>query len=178
MTGVNFLPWRRYRRRRCVRLWAGIFIVSVLLMVISGSFWHALLAADLRRSTLWQQADAALLASLTAGEETLKARQEVWRKEQARRQRRQDTQDWQQRLLSLATDLPQNAWLTQLRWQQNQLTLSGVASSAGTLSALEQQLRRLAGFQLQQTSAMEKDTQGRWQFHYQLNKENAGASQH
>ena len=172
MAGVNFLPWRQYRRRRSVRLWTSVFIASLLLTGGAGLLWRASVAANLHVRVLWQQADAALLASLKAGEKTLLARQDAWRKAQVRRQRRQDTQDWQPRLLSLAANLPQNAWLTQLRWQQNQLTLSGLASSVRTLGVLEQQLRNIAGFQLQQTGAMERDAQGRWQFHYQLNKEN------
>lgn len=172
MAGVNFLPWRQYRRRRSVRLWTGIFIASLLLTGGVGLFWRASVAVNLHGRVLWQQADAALLASLKAGEKPLLARQEAWRREQMHRQRRQDTQAWQPRLLSLAANLPQNAWLTQLRWQQNQLTLSGFASSVRALGVLEQQLRSIAGFQLQQTGAMERDAQGRWQFHYQLNKEN------
>ncbi|ANI80936.1 PilN domain-containing protein [Kosakonia oryzae] len=172
MAGVNFLPWRQYRRRRRVRFWMSVFIASLLLTGGVGLLWRASVAVELHGRALWQQADAALLASLKAGEKPLLARQEAWRREQVRKQRRQDTQAWQPRLLSLAANLPQNAWLTQLRWQQNQLTLSGFARSVRALGVLEQQLRSIAGFQLQPTGAMERDAQGRWQFHYQLNKEN------
>ncbi|MBS1203730.1 MAG: fimbrial assembly protein [Proteobacteria bacterium] len=175
MAGVNFLPWRQDRRRRSVRLWASVFIASLLLTGGVGLLWRASVAIDLYGRVLWQQADAALLASLAAAKKPLLARQEAWRMEQVRRQRRQDTLAWQPRLLSLAANLPQNAWLTQLRWQQNQLTLSGLASSLRALAVLEQQLRGIAGFQLQQSGAMERDAQGRWQFHYQLKEENNDA---
>lgn len=171
MASVNFLPWRQYRRQRNVRHWAIVFIVSVLLTGGTGLFWRALAAVELAWRGVWQQADAALLASLANGEKTLLARQEAWRKAQLRKQQRQTTQAWQPRLLSLAENLPQNAWLTQIRWQQNQLTLTGLASTAHALAALEEQLRNIAGFQLQHTGAMDRDAQGRWQFHYQLNKE-------
>lgn len=177
MAGVNFLPWRRRRRQRCVRIWAVSFVASAVVMGFSGFLWRASVAADLHRVTIWQHADTALLNALAVGEKSLQVRRQTWLKEQERRRRRQDTLAWQQTLLSLAINLPQNAWLTQLRWQQNQLTLSGLANTAGALSALEQQLRSLAGFQLQQTGAMERDAQGRWQFHYQLNKERTDASQ-
>ncbi|SCC61215.1 PilN domain-containing protein [Kosakonia oryziphila] len=171
MAGVNFLPWRQYRRRRSVRLWASVFIANLLLTGGAGVLWRASVAIELYGRVLWQQADATLLASLVAAKEPLLARQEAWRKEQVRRQRRQDTLAWRLRLLSLAANLPQNTWLTQLRWQQHQLSLSGLASSVRALAVLEQQLRGIAGFQLQQTGAMERDVQGRWQFHYQLKKE-------
>lgn len=175
MAGVNFLPWRQYRRRRSVRFWASVFIASILLTSGVGLLWRASVAIDLYGRVLWQEADAVLLSSLAAAKKPLLARQEAWRKEQIRWQRRQDTLAWQPRLLSLAANLPQNAWLTQLRWQQNQLTLSGLASSVRALAVLEQQLRGIAGFQLQQTGAMERDAQGRWQFHYQLKEVNNDA---
>jgi len=168
---VNFLPWRRQQRLRCIRLWGAVFIATALVIVLGGTLWRALAAVDLRQARLWQQSDAALLAGLHAAEQPLQLRHQRWQQEQAQRLRRQRTQAWRQTLLTLAENLPPNAWLTALRWQQNQLEIAGLAGSFHALSELEQGLQKTTGFQLQPAGTVERDAQGRWQFHYQLNRE-------
>lgn len=168
---VNFLPWRRQKRLRCIRLWTAILIATALMIVLVGAVWRVSAAVDLRLTTLWQQSDAALLAGLHAAEQPLQLRRQRWQQAQAQLLRRQRTQAWRQTLLTLAENLPPNAWLTALRWQQNQLEISGLAGSFHALSELEQRLRKTAGFQLQPAGTVERDAQGRWQFHYQLNRE-------
>ncbi|ANR79141.1 fimbrial assembly protein [Kosakonia sacchari] len=168
---VNFLPWRRQQRLRCIRLWGAVFIATALVIVLGGTLWRALAAVDLRQATLWQRSDAALLAGLNAAEQPLQLRRQRWQQEQAQRLRLQRTQAWRQTLLTLAENLPPNAWLTALRWQQNQLEIAGLASSFNALSELEQRLQKTPGFQLQPAGTVERDAQGRWQFHYQLNRE-------
>ena len=168
---VNFLPWRRQQRLRCIRLWGAVVIATALLIVLGGTLWRALAAVDLRQATLWQQSDAALLAGLHAAEQPLQLRRQRWQQEQAQRLRLQRTQAWRQTLLTLAENLPPNAWFTALRWQQNQLEITGLAGSFNALSELEQGLQKTTGFQLQPAGTVERDAQGRWQFHYQLNRE-------
>ncbi|MDZ7323807.1 PilN domain-containing protein [Kosakonia sacchari] len=168
---VNFLPWRRQQRLRCIRLWGAVVIATALLIVLGGTLWRALAAVDLRQATLWQQSDAALLAGLHAAEQPLQRRRQRWQQEQAQRLRLQRTQAWRQTLLTLAENLPPNAWFTALRWQQNQLEITGLAGSFNALSELEQGLQKTTGFQLQPAGTVERDAQGRWQFHYQLNRE-------
>lgn len=168
---VNFLPWRRQQRLRCIRLWGAVFIATALVIVLGGTLWRALAAVDLRQATLWQRSDAALLAGLNAAEQPLQLRRQRWQQEQAQRLRLQRTQAWRQTLLTLAENLPPNAWFTTLRWQQNQLEIAGLAGSFHALSELEQGLQKTTGFQLQPAGTVERDAQGRWQFHYQLNRE-------
>ncbi|WOZ77803.1 PilN domain-containing protein [Kosakonia sacchari] len=168
---VNFLPWRHQKRLRCIRLWGAVFIATALVIVLGGTLWRALAAVDLRQARLWQQSDAALLAGLHAAEQPLQLRHQRWQQEQAQRLRRQRTQAWRQTLLTLAENLPPNAWLTALRWQQNQLEIAGLTGSFHALSELEQGLQKTTGFQLQPAGTVERDAQGRWQFHYQLNRE-------
>ncbi|AHJ76257.1 PilN domain-containing protein [Kosakonia sacchari] len=168
---VNFLPWRRQQRLRCIRLWGAVFIATALVIVLGGTLWRALAAVDLRQATLWQRSDAALLAGLNAAEQPLQLRRQRWQQEQAQLLRLQRTQAWRQTLLTLAENLPPNAWFTTLRWQQNQLEIAGLAGSFHALSELEQGLQKTTGFQLQPAGTVERDAQGRWQFHYQLNRE-------
>ncbi|PDO89280.1 PilN domain-containing protein [Kosakonia pseudosacchari] len=168
---VNFLPWRHQKRLRCIRLWGAVFIATALVIVLGGALWRACAAIDLRQATLWQQSNVALLAGLHAAEQPLQLRRQRWQQAQAQLSRLQRTQAWRQTLLGLAENLPPNAWLTALRWQQNQLEIAGLASSFNALSELEQRLQKTPGFQLQPAGTVERDAQGRWQFHYQLNRE-------
>ncbi|SCC40147.1 pilus assembly protein HofN [Kosakonia oryzendophytica] len=168
---VNFLPWRRRRRQRIARLWAVTFTSTVFLLVAGSIVWRVSVAADLRQASIWRQSDENVLAALVAGEKPLLLRQQRWQQAQARAQRRQQTRDWQPMLSALAENLPQEAWLTQLRWQQGRLELSGLARVFAALNDLETMLRAIPGFHLQPSGTMVRDAQGRWQFHYQLSKE-------
>ncbi|WLI77952.1 PilN domain-containing protein [Kosakonia sp. H02] len=168
---VNFIPWRQQKRRRCLRFWAATFTVTALVITLCGLLWRAQAANDFNRARIWQQSDNAVLAGLVAGEKPQRLRLAQWKLAQARLLRRQATQAWRQTLLALAAELGQKAWLTQLRWRQNQLELSGLARSLNALSELEQRLQKIAGFHLQPMGATMRDAQGRWQFSWQLNRE-------
>ncbi|MGY5955077.1 PilN domain-containing protein [Kosakonia sp. BK9b] len=168
---VNFLPWRQRRRQRRVRGWAALFTATVLLLFVVGAGWRSTLSVDLQALTLWQQSDHALLAALVAAEQPLQTKWQRWLAAQARLQRQQQTRAWRPILTALAENLPQQAWLTQLRWQQNTLELIGLTSAVAALSELEHALQQVQGFQLLPAGATMRDAQGRWQFHYQLNKE-------
>ncbi len=172
---VNFLPWRRQQRLRCLRFWVATFIVAALLIALSGALWRASVSVDLRAETQWQLANASLHAQLLAAEQPLQLQYQRWQLAQAKLMRRQRTLAWRQTLITLGDNLPAKAWLTALRWQQNRLEISGLASSFHALSELEQGLQATTGFQLQAAGAMERDAQGRWQFHFQLDRESDDA---
>ncbi|XTZ38732.1 PilN domain-containing protein [Salmonella enterica] len=175
---VNFLPWRSHRRRRCAYKLLATVITTCLALGLIIFLWRAWLANNLLSIQLRQQTDEALLTELRTREQSLQKRFQHWLLLQEQALRRQNTQAWRQTLLELAAILPQQAWLTQLRWQQNQLELSGLARSFGALNEFEQRLHKMDGFHLQQTGATVRDAQGYWQFHYQLSKENADATRH
>lgn len=80
-------------------------------------------------------------------------------------------------MAELAEKMPDSAWLTEVHFQQGQLSVSGIARTFQSLSELEQALDTTAGFRLRQTGSTGRDAQGRWQFHYQLNKEDEHAAQ-
>ena len=168
---VNFMPWRRQKRRRCIRFWLFVSLSTTLAITLGGLLWRASAADELRSARLWQQSNSAVLEGLIASEQPVRLRLEQWQQAQARIQRREWTQAWQQTLLNLAQDLPLNAWLTQLSWRQNRLELSGVARSTGALSELEQRLQKSERFHLQPMGATTRDAEGHWQFHYQLTRE-------
>ncbi|WP_039057715.1 PilN domain-containing protein [Enterobacter sp. Bisph1] len=172
---VNFLPWRRRQRRRCLRFWATVFLVTAVTLTVGGTLWRASVAVELRIETLWQQSDASQLARLLAAEQPLQVRYQRWQQSQAKLFRRQRTEAWRQTLTALSENLPAKAWLTALRWQQNRLDVSGLASSFHALRELQQGLQTVKGFHLQPAGAMERDAQGRWQFHFQLNRESDDA---
>lgn len=168
---VNFMPWRQLQRRRCLRFWAAIAVASVVSLSLGGALWHAQRAQAGRSGTLWLAADRLLLAALHAQEEPLRLRRQQWQLTQEKARRRQITAAWRQTLLTIAAALPENAWLTQLRWRQNQLEINGLARAVNALGEFEPRLQKLAGFHLQPMGSASRDGQGLWQFTYQLSRE-------
>ncbi|QNQ22203.1 fimbrial assembly protein [Kosakonia sp. SMBL-WEM22] len=168
---VNFMPWRELQRRRCLRFWVVIAAASLVSLAVGGTLWHAQHAQAGRSGSLWLAADRALLAMLHAQEEPHRLRLQQWRLAQEKARRRQVTTAWRQTLLTLAAALPENAWLTQLQWRQNQLEINGLARAVSALKELEARLQKLAGFHLQPMGSTSRDGQGLWQFTYQLSRE-------
>lgn len=168
---VNFMPWRQLQRRRCLRFWASIAVASVVSLSLSGALWHTQRVQAGRSGSLWLAADRLLLAALHAQEEPLRLRRQQWQLAQEKARLRQITAAWRQTLLTLAAALPENAWLTQLRWRQNQLEIHGLARAVNALGEFEPRLQKLAGFHLQPMGSASRDGQGLWQFTYQLSRE-------
>jgi pilus assembly protein HofN len=168
---VNFMPWRQLQRRRCLRFWAAIAAASVVSLSLGSTLWHAQRAQAGRSGTLWLAAERSLLAALHTQEQPLRLRRQQWQLAQEKARRRQVTAAWRQTLLTLADALPENAWLTQLRWRQNQLEIHGLARAVNALGEFEPRLQKLAGFHLQPMGSASRDGQGLWQFTYQLSRE-------
>ena len=168
---VNFMPWRQLQRRRCLRFWASIAVASVVSLSLSGALWHTQRVQAGRSGSLWLAADRLLLAALHAQEEPLRLRRQQWQLAQEKARLRQITAAWRQTLLTIAAALPENAWLTQLRWRQNQLEIHGLARAVNALGEFEPRLQKLAGFHFQPMGSTSRDGQGLWQFTYQLSRE-------
>ncbi|WP_270222013.1 PilN domain-containing protein [Kosakonia cowanii] len=168
---VNFMPWRQLQRRRCLRFWMATAVLSVVSLSLGGTLWHAQRAQAGRSGKLWLAADRALLAALHAQEEPLRLRQQLWQQAQEKARRRQITTAWRQTLLTLAAALPENAWLTELRWRQNQLEIHGLARAVSALREFEPRLQKVAGFHLLPMGSASRDGQRLWQFTYQLSRE-------
>lgn len=174
---INLLPWRQQRQQACRRFWGQLLAFGAGTGVLVIVIFHVMAAQDRQVATLWQQSNAQMLSALAAKQPHFQALHQHWQKQQARAQRQQNTRDWQQRLVELAQKMPESAWLTQMQFQQGLLSVSGLARTFQSLSTLEQALETMDGFRLHQTGATERDAQGRWQFHYQLKKEDEHVAQ-
>ncbi|KFC04730.1 PilN family type IV pilus biogenesis protein [Trabulsiella guamensis ATCC 49490] len=173
MHQVNFLPWRERRQQRCLRFWTWVF---------SGTFFVITLAWLLTRMTLENTHHIAELYSTSNRElqQALAQREtplrQTLQQAEARLQwqaRRAMTQAWQPRLQVIATRFPEQAWLTELLWQNNALTLNGYASAFPALAALNEALRELPDLKPAKAGKTERDAQGRWQFTLRLESVNA-----
>ena len=160
---TNFLPWRHRRQQLCWRFWGLLFIGSLLISLaavmsmravngLKARVLEAHLASEtvIHQSLIARRAQQALPRSPETG--VLHAR----------------TQAWQKALVSLASIMPDQAWLTQLRYQQSRLELAGYAATQSALVGLGEALRQMPGFTLGPAGEMQQDAQGRWTFRFTL----------
>lgn len=168
MQMVNLLPWRARRQRRCLRFWLTAFSLTLLLIVLLAALLRVRMSQESQRLRLMQQAGITLQAGLAQRQTHLLARQAERQAEQQRGQRLQATREWRHTLIRLANALPEQAWLTELRYQQGTLALTGYALSFMALNQLEAALSTLPGLRPGKPGAASRDAQGRWQFGYAL----------
>ncbi len=170
---VNFLPWRARRRRQRLRLWLTRLSATLLLIVLLAALIRMRTSQENQRLGLMQQAGITLQSALTQRHARLLAGQAERQAQQQRQRQLQTTREWQQILTRLADTLPEQAWLSELRYQQGGLSLAGYAVSFTALSQLETALRALPGLRIGQPGAASRDAQGRWQFNYALERSHA-----
>lgn len=176
MGPVNFLPWRRQRQRRCLHFWAVMFMITLVTITMGWTAACKAIAAREQVYRVWQQAEQELQAALISRLQRLLARQQQWQRQRARQQKREETRLWQARLLGFAEKLPDQAWLTALRYHDGNLEMTGYARSFVALSALERVIRGIDGFRPGRSGVTEQDDQGRWLFHYRLIQEQVNAA--
>lgn len=165
---VNLLSWREVRRRNCVRFWVMMFSglwLAVILQIVTGRLAHAQLLA---RQEVYRVNERELSALLANKEKTLHEQHLRWAAAQVHELRRKQTANWEAMLLTLAEKLPEQAWLTALQWQGNQLGLTGMAMRFPALSSVDQMVKSLPGIASVTPGPTRQDKQGRWQFSYQL----------
>ena len=165
---VNFLPWRARQQRRCLRVWITIFSATLVLIVLLAAMLRMQVLQENQRLREVQQAGVTLQAGLTQRQARLLAQQAEQQAQQQRHQRLQATREWQQTLTRLADTLPEQAWLSELRYQQGALSLAGYAVSFTALSQLETALHVLPDLRMGKPGSASRDAQGRWQFDYAL----------
>lgn len=165
---VNFLPWRARRQRQCLRLWLTIFSFTLLLIVLLAAMQRMQTAQENRRLELIQQAGITLQTGLAQRKTNLLARQAEHQARQQRYRQLQATREWQQILTRLADTLPEQAWLSELRFQKGTLSLAGYAVSFTALGRLEAALSVLPSLRRGKPGSASRDAQGRWQFEYAL----------
>nr|WP_318383362.1 PilN domain-containing protein [uncultured Enterobacter sp.] len=167
---VNLLPWRQQRQQRCRNVWCTVFSGTLLVMALITLMLRMNTQLEQRRLALTQQADSALINDFKRRATERQAAAARAQRDLAQAQRRIDTRGWRSTLVQLAEQMPEAAWLTQLRYQHGNLELEGISLSFDALAQLEHALKRLPGFSLGKTGATERDEQGRWQFHFQLTR--------
>jgi pilus assembly protein HofN len=142
------------------------------MLLFVGSVLIALVATYSLRSGHGLKARAleTLLASDTAIQKQLSAHRARWQARQVAPSPNPQRVllDWQPALVSLASAMPEQAWLTQLRYQPPHLTITGFTATPSALSALAESLKLLPGFIIGPAGEMQQDTQGRWTFSFTL----------
>lgn len=173
---VNLLPWRLQRQRRHNRFWCGVTIATALALLLATLACRQGMQAQQRIVRLTQDADASLLTALARRHTERTQAQQRWQQQEKRQQQHAATRQWQRTLTQLAELVPDNAWLTQLDYQQGKLTLAGIATSLAAFSRLDGALRQIPGFHPGIAGATTRDAQGRWQFQHQLIQDAAHAA--
>jgi len=168
---VNLLPWREQRRRRFWRLWCLLLIGSVSVLWLLAFSVHRLLDADRTVLRVMQDANALVLRQFAEQQKRLDLRQKQADALQIRRQQRAQTGHWQHILTEVAGRLPERIWLTQLDFHQDILRLTGYSLDVSDLRQLDAALREIPGLRHGKAGKTHRDTQGRWQFHYQIDRE-------
>lgn len=171
MKTTNFLPWRQWRQQRCWRFWTLLFAGSLLLSL-------AAMTSLRSRFAIRSHALEMYLASDRAIQHTLEAHRARWRAQHEQQQLTQQaaillskTQAWQPTLVSLALALPEQAWLTQMSFQQSSLILKGYATTLLSLQKLTDSLKHFAGFTLGPAGELQQDNQGRWMYSFTLQRQ-------
>ena len=163
MSIMNFLPWRQQRRARCLRLWGGMCVGTMLLMF---AIIFCLRINPLMRLHALQTE----LTGTQTVQHALASRQKLASQAQKPAQTLQ-RRAWQPVLESLSRATPSQVWLTELRYQPPALTLSGYAITLSALSALRDALGQIADFTPGMAGELRQDSQGRWMFTLHLKSE-------
>lgn len=165
---VNFLPWRKRRRRACLRFWGVMFGASAALALAAGMMGYATRNVNGRVDAQLLQAENQRMAALTAIKPHLQRRQMQTQQAIAQEKRRKATRRWQSALRALAQHLPEQAWLTKIEYRQSTLALNGKTLTYAALSALETTLRGSRTFVISHTGGTRQNEQGYWLFEYRL----------
>ncbi|CAM6965071.1 Pilus assembly protein HofN [Enterobacter asburiae] len=163
MSIINFLPWRQQRRARCLRFWGAMSVGTVLLMfvVMFGLRMNPLMRLHVLQTDLtgMQTVQHALLSRQKLASQAQKPAQTLQQRA------------WQPVLESLSRTIPDQVWLTELRYQPPALMLSGYALTLPGLSALRDALGQITGFTPGTAGELRQDSQGRWTFTLHLKSE-------
>jgi len=144
MLQVNLLPWRKLRRQKLMRFWLKIFI-SVPVSVVAGAL---LLATFLVQERALLQVKLSALHS-DIQKITLRQRRVEAASEQVKvlaesrllsHQRVQRSRDYLQLLVLLASEMPEELWLTELTEHQGMMTLKGEGRIYHDIVALSEML--------------------------------------
>jgi pilus assembly protein HofN len=168
---VNLLRWREKRRRECLRFWALLFMGAWLIVLVGFVANRTERAHQHQKQALRQASDNAVYQALVQRERQFKAQQQRRMLWLTHEKEQEATRQWQSRLLALAKNIPEQAWLTAIQWEGHSLSFTGLANRFPALTELDAAVRHLAGFPLVDPGPIRRDTKGRWQFSYKVSAE-------
>lgn len=173
MTMVNLLPWRASRRRARWRFWLLLLAGSIVLLCSSVTYLRQLAGLQtqhLRFITRQQQTLNHVLQQQVSAAQQQQKQQQQWQRENINREmRRQQTRAWQQILEQLADNLPADAWLCAIHYQQQQLRIEGYAPTPAALAGSARALHGLAGFSAPRATGTQRQAD-QWHFSFLLQR--------
>lgn len=164
---TNFLPWRQQRKQRCGRFWALLIVGSLMISLAAMISLRSLYSVKAQALQARLKGDTAILHQLESHRAQWRAQHEQQLTQQAE-SARVKSHAWQPALVSLASSMPEQAWLTQMSYQHSSLELTGYTATFSALSTLAESLKKVPGFVLGPAGEMQQESQGRWMFSFRL----------
>lgn len=168
---INLLPWRAQRIKRRALLWTALFSVGLAGIALGGGAWrwyihqHIVQVRAMPPSEQQLQAQRDHTVRLRKRLETLTALHQQ-RLSTLRHQQR--LRDWAQRLAQLAAQLPDAVWLSALRFDADQLEITGKSLTMQASGEWAGVVKTLPGIRDVQQGATERDTDAAWRFRWVL----------
>lgn len=166
MKPVNLLPWRESLRQQRLRLWSLLLIGMPLIVLSKIVSLH--LSGNTRPLQLLQEHGQTLHTALASQlKEVALLAVQVEKKEATAHKlasRLAENQRWEESLARLATTIPDNLWLIQMRYAGQRLMVDGVATTARALTTFETQSWLDNEFGPLRTGAVLRNTKGQLTF--------------
>lgn len=166
-TLVNLLPWRSLRRRARLHFWLSLLITTSLLLSILAGWLYQMAALRSQQLNWLNQHQQVVNQAL---QQRLSAAQTRYQQQQQRQQalitlkaRQQQISQWRFLLEQLARDLPDQAWISAIDYQQQQLRIEGYARTPAALQDSASALSQLENFTDPQLCDTSFDTD-KWRF--------------
>lgn len=145
MVTINLMPWRHRRQRQQwqkLRLLGGLMLALIILGMQNGYWQQRLNHQRTELLSLWpaMQQDVAALHN-----RTLAAQKRLDQMRHAQRQQvlqQQDLSQWSEFIQRLIAEIPQDIWLSNLKKDQQSVSLKGFSRSIAELHHFRDRLRQ------------------------------------
>ncbi|WP_165431609.1 PilN domain-containing protein [Atlantibacter hermannii] len=168
---INLLPWRAQRIKRRALLWTALFSVGLAGIALGSGAWrwyihqHIVQVRAMPPSEQQLQAQRDHTVRLRKRLETLTA---LHQQRLSTLRHQQCLRDWAQRLAQLAAQLPDAVWLSALRFDADQLEITGKSLTMQASGEWAGVIKTLPGIRDVQQGATERDTDAAWRFRWVL----------
>lgn len=147
---LNFLPWRAQRRKSLFWLWGRYLFIALccvgITLVIVVQPLHASLRVHKNMAASFPALYNRQQHAVAGLEAKLAQLEQIRQSSDAMKKRQQNLHHWQQSLVYLSQQLPEDTWITELVVQHNTLSVEGVGLSAEGTLACETVLAAWPGF--------------------------------